>query len=96
MPRPPIHAGRRAAIATLAALPALAVAPGARAQAFPSRPVKIVVPHAPGGNSDAFARIVAQRLSERLVRPMADRRDGESKAVLAVPRCNRRNVGPLS
>ena len=66
MTRPPIDAGRRRAAATLAALPALAVAPRARAQAFPSRPVKIVVPHAAGGNSDAFARIVAQRLSERL------------------------------
>jgi tripartite-type tricarboxylate transporter receptor subunit TctC len=66
MTRPPTHAGRRRAIATLAALPALATTPGARAQAFPARPVKIVVPHAPGGNSDAFARIVAQRLSERL------------------------------
>ncbi|MFO0459355.1 MAG: Bug family tripartite tricarboxylate transporter substrate binding protein [Burkholderiales bacterium] len=66
MTRPPTHAGRRRAIATLAALPALATAPGTRAQAFPARPVKIVVPHAAGGNSDAFARIVAQRLSERL------------------------------
>lgn len=66
MTRPPIDAGRRRAGAMLAALPALAVAPRARAQAFPSRPVKIVVPHAAGGNSDAFARIVAQRLSERL------------------------------
>jgi tripartite-type tricarboxylate transporter receptor subunit TctC len=51
----------------LAAIAALAAAPGAaRAQAFPSRPLKIVVPHAAGGNSDAFGRILAQKLSERI------------------------------
>ncbi|MFM1991188.1 MAG: hypothetical protein RJA99_4145 [Pseudomonadota bacterium] len=68
MPRPdaaraPAPARRR----TLAAIAALAAAPGAaRAQAFPSRPLKIVVPHAAGGNSDAFGRILAQKLSERI------------------------------
>ncbi len=36
------------------------------AQAFPNRPIKLVVPHAPGGNSDTFGRLLAQRLSERL------------------------------
>jgi tripartite-type tricarboxylate transporter receptor subunit TctC len=35
------------------------------AQAFPSRPVRIVVPQAPGGASDALARIMGQKLSER-------------------------------
>jgi tripartite-type tricarboxylate transporter receptor subunit TctC len=33
-------------------------------QAFPSRPVRIVVPQAPGGASDALARIMGQKLSE--------------------------------
>jgi tripartite-type tricarboxylate transporter receptor subunit TctC len=37
----------------------------AAAQAFPVRPVRIVVPQAPGGASDALARIIGQRLSER-------------------------------
>src|SRR5215210_503373 len=36
------------------------------AQTWPSRPVRIVVPYAAGGNSDAMARIVGQRLSETL------------------------------
>ena len=66
MNRPVSAPARRRATAALAALPALAMAPAARAQAFPSRPVKIVVPHAAGGNSDAFGRILAQRLADRL------------------------------
>ncbi len=36
-----------------------------QAQDFPARPVKIIVPQTPGGASDALARIVGQKLSEK-------------------------------
>ena len=36
-----------------------------RADEFPSKPVKILVPQTPGGASDALARIVAQKLGEK-------------------------------
>ncbi len=53
------------------ALAALMIAAsGVLAQDFPSRPVKIVVPQTPGGASDALARIVAQKLSEKWGQPV--------------------------
>lgn len=52
---------------TLAALGSFALAPGAWAQpAYPSAPVKLIVPYAAGGGLDAVTRLLAQGLGERL------------------------------
>jgi tripartite-type tricarboxylate transporter receptor subunit TctC len=47
------------------------------AQNYPSRPLKLYVPMAPGGANDIFARIIGQKLSERLGQPVViDNRPG--------------------
>ena len=56
---------RRRALGFIVAL-AAACNPAAAQTPFPSRPIKLVVPHAPGGNSDTFGRILAQKLGERI------------------------------
>ena len=50
-----------------AALPA--VSRVARAQTYPTRPVRLIVPFPPGGSNDLFARLIGQWLSERLGHP---------------------------
>ena len=60
-------ASRRTAICLIAmGISALASIPGVSAQNYPTRPVKWVVGYPPGGATDIIARLLGQRLSERL------------------------------
>lgn len=50
--------------ASIAALPAFSDL--ARAQSYPARTVRVIVPYSPGGPTDVCARLIAQKLSDRL------------------------------
>ena len=56
--------GRTAKLALVIA--AALTATAASGEEWPSKPVRIIAPFAPGGNADTLARVIGQKLSERL------------------------------
>jgi tripartite-type tricarboxylate transporter receptor subunit TctC len=64
-----------------------AFASSAIAQQYPIRPVRVIVPFAPGGGSDLTARPISQRLSEALGQQfVVDNRGGAAGRPRAVNR----------
>jgi tripartite-type tricarboxylate transporter receptor subunit TctC len=61
---------RRELLKILGALPALALPAGPAAAAYPERPVRLVVPFAPGGNADIMARLVGEGMANALGQPV--------------------------
>jgi tripartite-type tricarboxylate transporter receptor subunit TctC len=71
---------RRAALALALALPGASGA--AWAADYPAKPVKIVVPYAPGGGADSVARIVAKKVSENVGQAIVIENKGGAGAIL--------------
>ena len=67
------------AMGTVAAALAL---PAARAQAWPTKPIRLIVPYPPGGFTDVTARLIAQKLQEALGQPVTvDNRAGANSII---------------
>lgn len=67
---------RQTRIALIAVI-ALMCALSAQAEGYPDKPVRLVVPLAPGGTTDILARLIGQRFTEELGRPViVDNRPG--------------------
>ena len=67
---------RRGALVLLAGLPLL-TGRGALAQGYPDRPIRLVVPYAPGAAADQLARVLAKPLAQALGQPVVvDNRAG--------------------
>jgi tripartite-type tricarboxylate transporter receptor subunit TctC len=71
---------RRAALAV--ALAAQCLAGAALAADYPSKPIRLVVPYAPGGGADSVARIVAKKVSENIGQPIVIENKGGAGSIL--------------
>ncbi len=71
-----------AVIAALAASGALAAARDSLAQDYPSRPIRIIVPRAPGGGSDIISRLIQPGLQQKLGQTIVVENKPDASAVL--------------
>jgi tripartite-type tricarboxylate transporter receptor subunit TctC len=61
---------------------ALSAAGAVHAQAWPSKPIRVIVPYPPGGFTDITARLVTQKLQERLGQPVViDNKPGANSII---------------
>jgi tripartite-type tricarboxylate transporter receptor subunit TctC len=79
-------------LASAMAVAMLAGAPPAMAQAYPTKPINVIVPYAPGGNTDVVARIVLEHMGQTLGQPLpieniggAGGTTGSNRAAKATP-----------
>ena len=73
---------RRIALVLALWVPLAGAQPAVPQEPFPSRPLKLVIPWPPGGDTDVIGRLIAQKLSEALDKPVVvENRQGGSGAI---------------
>ena len=75
---------RRLLISAVTLSAVCGVASDIHGQAYPSRPIKLIVPYAPGGNTDIVARVFGQKLGERIGQPVVFDNRGGATGTLGV------------
>ena len=75
-------AARLASVLLVPTALALTAASPAQAQAWPARPVRVIIPYPPGDTGDVIVRLISSQLAQRLGQPLvADNRAGASGQV---------------
>jgi tripartite-type tricarboxylate transporter receptor subunit TctC len=75
---------KHSAIAALIAMPLCATSAGAAvSDAYPSKPIRFIVPYPPGGGNDFVARVIAPKLSEAFGQPVVIDNRGGAHGIIA-------------
>jgi tripartite-type tricarboxylate transporter receptor subunit TctC len=77
------------ALALSAVLALTVAAGGVRADDYPSRPIRLVVPYAAGGGADSVARIVAKRVGETIGQPVVIENRGGAGSIIGTELVNK-------
>ena len=73
---------RRQLAAGAGALCLAGASPGRAQDAYPQRPVKLIVPYAPGGGTDVFSRLLAAQMEREFGQPLViDNRAGGASTI---------------
>src|SRR5437899_2921578 len=78
---------RRTLLAAIAA--SLAMPAAAMAQAYPTKPITVIVPFAAGGPTDALARVLTQRMGEAIGQQMVVENVGGAGGTIGVAKAAR-------
>ena len=82
MPTTVITRTKRLLLAGVMGIAAYSIAFNAAGQGYPNRPIRLIVPYPPGGNTDVVARLISTHMSQKLGQPIVvDNKPGGSTII---------------